>query len=464
MTSASRTTLTTAVLAMLLALAAPATGASLPAAPRAVVSGETWSATSVAPVVRAALGAKLTGGKKGVAITRLPTKGKSTGRFAEPGAVAIDGKGRVVVAGSDWNYLVVLRYRANGTLDKSFGTKGIVRLRLSKTEISASDVAFDRKGRVVIAATSDAYSQNPRARVVRFTAKGKLDKKFAKKGVYSKKNAKANALLVDPKGRVVLVGRSTKPSGAWITRLTAKGKVHKSFGTKGSVRITKYGDEENERIGTGATDVLLDAQGRIVVHLMVFRGIASGQEFGLARLTPTGGIDTSFYGAGWHTQLYVSPKGSHLNVSADGLAQANDGGFVAAGGADGGFALYAYDPDGTPQGQVAATKVSKMLDESAVAVAVDPKGRIVSAGSATQRLGITRHSSSFALDRKFAASGVVHRKVPGFSEVRVVDMTTDAKGRVVVAALGYPKKFSAKQAILVFRYTAKGKPHAAWAH
>ncbi len=459
-TITSRATWTAAVIAMLLALVPSGAAVAVPSV--ASSGGETWSATAVAPAVRAALGAPVTGGKKGVAITRLPKQGKSTGEYVEPGAVAVDAKGRVVVAASDWNYLVVLRYRANGKLDKSFGTKGIVRLRLGKSDVAANDVTFDRKGRVVVAATSNAYAHNPKARVVRFTAKGKVDKKFAKKGVFTKKNAKAGGLAVDTKGRIVLAGRSTKPSGAWITRLTAKGKVQKSFGMKGTVRFNKYGAEENSRVGTGATDVLLDEQGRIVVHLGVFLGIARGNEYGLARLTPTGAFDTSFYGGGWHTSRYVSPEGSHVNVSAAGLARSRDGGFVAAGGADGGFALYAYGPDGTPEGQVAATKVSKKLDERAVAVAVDHQGRIISAGSATQRLGITRHTRTFGADTKFNARGIVHRKVPGFSEVRVSDVTTDAKGRVVVTAIGYPKKSSTKRAILVFRYTAKGKPHAAW--
>jgi len=443
------------------ALAVPLGAAPAAAAPLAPPALGAASPVRLASAVAAAQRPPVTGGRKGLVETRLAAKGRSTGEFLESGAVTTDAQGRVIVAGSDWNFLVVMRYRKNGKPDRSFGTQGVVRVRLGKAEVVANEVVVDAKGRVVVAAASNAYAHDPRARVVRLTKKGKLDRKFAKKGVFSTKNATARGLAVDGK-KIVVVGRSTTPSGAWVTKLSAKGKVVKKFGTKGVVRLSKYGDEENERVGTSATDVLLDERGRIVVHLSVFLGMVSGAEFGLARLLPTGELDPEFYGGGWDTQRYIAPEGDRLDVSAAGLAALPDGGYVTAGGMDGEFTLYRYGADGEPLGRAAMRSVSEHLDERAVAVAIDPKGRIVSAGTGTQRLGLTRYSARFEPTPGFGAGGAVLRRVPGYREVRVADLTIDPRGRLVVAATGHPKKFSKKRAVLVFRYTAKGTPHAAW--
>jgi uncharacterized delta-60 repeat protein len=100
---------------------------------------------------------------------------------ARSAEIAVDQKGRVVVAAADSNAdLDVFRFLSNGELDPGFGTEG--RVTLAGTgELSLSDLAIAPDGDLVLSASmrsSFAYSSDVMAVAFRLTAVGAPDPEF----------------------------------------------------------------------------------------------------------------------------------------------------------------------------------------------------------------------------------------------------------------------------------------------
>jgi uncharacterized delta-60 repeat protein len=88
------------------------------------------------------------GGRVVTALKAGPSPGQDRGR-----AVAIDGSGRILVAGSTTTVkdqdALLLRYTANGALDTSFGDQGVVAPKLVGSE-EARDIRLMADGRIVL--------------------------------------------------------------------------------------------------------------------------------------------------------------------------------------------------------------------------------------------------------------------------------------------------------------------------
>lgn len=265
----------------------------------------------------------------------------------------------MLVAGSDGSHVFVVRYRANGKIDRSFAKKGIFRKRIWRSEASVASIVTDR---VVVAG---AYGRNrtdgsARMFVMRLTKKGKLHKKFGKAGVYRRAHSVANDLLLAG-SKVVVAGRQLKPSGALVLRLNARGRIDRAFGHGGATRFSSYGSQETAVVGTSARAVALDPAGRVVLNVGVFRGIGQPDENGLARLRSDGRLDPTFHNGGFQTRVTYGPDGRSARTA--GLVVNRDGSMVTAGGVDGRFLLMGYDRDGAPRDIESLARLAKAADD-----------------------------------------------------------------------------------------------------
>lgn len=136
---------------------------------------------------------------------------------------------------------------------------------------------------------------------------------------------------------IVVAGQVQTASGATeigVARYTPAGRQDPRFGKGGLVETAFPG-------GASAAAVVVDPQGRIVV------AGSTGNDFALARYTPTGRLDGSFGSSGRVTTAFPG-----LQASGQALVLLPGGGIVVAGGAersDGtreGFALVRYDSRG----------------------------------------------------------------------------------------------------------------------
>jgi len=201
------------------------------------------------------------------------------------------------------------------------------------------------------------------------------------------------------------------------------------------------------RAGVGRTDfggadqalaVALQPDGRIVAAGSTFSG--DGEEFALARYTADGDLDPGFGRGGMVT------TGFRGQDAAQAVAVEPDGRIVAAGTAQGSglgtgagdFALARYDADGAPDPTfgTAGTVTTDVGGADAVdAIAVQPDGRIVAVGSTLGPGGgdfaLARYDADGSLDPGFGSGGIVTTDLGGEDQALAAALMPD--GRIVVA-------------------------------
>jgi uncharacterized delta-60 repeat protein len=111
---------------------------------------------------------------------RTPAVGDGLGADAlhtGPSGTLIVG-GTVLSAGGSQQALI-MRLRADGTLDKRFGTRGFAGIARARRDLRVTGVARDSAGRILVAGTARA----PYSLVARLRPSGKRDARFGRRGV-----------------------------------------------------------------------------------------------------------------------------------------------------------------------------------------------------------------------------------------------------------------------------------------
>jgi uncharacterized delta-60 repeat protein/uncharacterized repeat protein (TIGR01451 family) len=179
-------------------------------------------------------------------------------------AVAIDGSGRILVAsnssvvgGSD---IFVSRFNPSGALDGTFGAGGIATIDLGGKE-QAFALAIDGTGRIIVAGSS---GQNSTADflVARLTDAGALDASFNATGtnVVSVTNGADIAYGVDLTSDGAIVAGGSAGGNTGVIKLLDNGTLDTSFGAAGVVDL----DQITQALDAGF-DLLVDAEDRILV-------------------------------------------------------------------------------------------------------------------------------------------------------------------------------------------------------
>lgn len=184
-----------------------------------------------------------------------PTFG-SGGRFDAPvllvfslfSSIRLQPDGKLVLSGSTadlstFAFLgIMLRLNANGQLDFTFGSAGVVRLSTLASRLNfIADMARASDGKWVIAGTS--FPQFDTLRVARLNANGSLDNTFGISGVSSLLPANLLGALpskcrIQPDGRIVTLATAiidSTESGYLLVRMNANGQLDTTFGSGGVV-------------------------------------------------------------------------------------------------------------------------------------------------------------------------------------------------------------------------------------
>src|SRR5262249_2699825 len=212
-----------------------------------------------------------------------------------------------------------------------FGVAGRTTAAVGSTDADGRAVAVQADGRILVAGYAKGATDMDFA-LVRFTADGSIDPSFASGGRVltpvgsSADAALAIALLAD--GRILLGGWSdTGPrDGFALARYQADGSPDPSFGPTGSGTSTAT-------VGFGAARanaMPLQADGRVVMAGLASNGLNA--DFAIARFDGSGILDTSFDGDG----KLLTPVGSQ-DDSALALSVQPDGRILAAGMHGSGF-------------------------------------------------------------------------------------------------------------------------------
>jgi uncharacterized delta-60 repeat protein len=320
----------------------------------------------------------------GVVTTTLPG---TDGSSASDLLVQPDGK--VVVVGSgttpDGNDFALVRYNANGSLDRSFGTGGQVQTPFPGTGgATAMSAALEPDGKIVVA--GDAFpaggSSGIGVALARYNADGALDPSFGDHGlVVAPLGDYVTGVALDGQGRILIWGQGPQAYTS-LVRFEADGQLDPTFGVGGLAGSDLY----ESPVGSSPRSVAVEPDGRIVVAGSIYSVASGGYEFAVERFNTDGTPDPTFGRAGIAT---ADPGG--VNNGANGLALQPDGKIVVFGSTFAGlanpnfnpiFGLARFDSHGRIDAGFGTRGIT--VDPSSVGspigIAIEPDGKIVLAG------------------------------------------------------------------------------------
>ena len=252
--------------------------------------------------------------------TSFGTGGKVTTPFGygygDAFALVLQPDGKLVAAGESFatetgsNYEFALaRFNADGSLDTSFGTGGKVTTAFGSDNAGAFALVLQPDGKLV--AAGDTRTEFALAR---FNADGSLDPSFGGDGRVTTALFAAYALVLQPDGKLVAAGGS--PDGLALTRYNPDGSLDISFNGTGKV-TTKI------RSNANADALVLQPDGKLVAAGAAVQGSNQqdrlSADFTLVRYKPNGSLDASFGKGGKLTTAFrcVVPnlKGMKLPVA-----------------------------------------------------------------------------------------------------------------------------------------------------
>ena len=253
--------------------------------------------------------------------TTAPTV--STAVSLPDGGLLLGGGETDPAAGTEELWLA--RFKADGSLDKSFGKHGVVLISLNKNDpnqsVAVQAMAVQPDGKIVAAVSSDS---NPGFNLVRLSRSGLLDRSFGSHGIavtppFGAATDTAVQVVVQSDGTILLGGTAapvnaanqSQNTGFVLARYKSNGSLDPTFGTAGE-EVTSFPD------GGTLQSLNVSPSGQIVAA-----GLGLGS-FDLAHYDAEGHLDPSF-GTGGKVSTPVP------NVTGGGISVQPDGKFVVSG-------------------------------------------------------------------------------------------------------------------------------------
>ena len=248
---------------------------------------------------------------------------------AEIFAVAIQSDGKIIAAGystEDFDIgtdFTIVRYNADGTLDNSFGTGGIVVTDISISEDQIYSIAIQSDGKILATGPTRNFADNVTSfGIARYNSDGSLDGSFGSGGIVTTSISGSRddpyKVLITSGNKFIVAGRSVpngSPNTVAIAKYNSDGSLDNSFGNAGIVSAID---------DFGPVTAALQSDGKIVVASSIDDN--GTMDFALARFNADGTIDNSFGTGG-----VVSTNTSDLFGEIISLTIQSDGKIIAAG-------------------------------------------------------------------------------------------------------------------------------------
>lgn len=354
-------------------------------------------------------------------------------------AVQIQGNGRIVVAGSAKGSFALARYLSNGSLDASFGDGGTVTTKFHGGS-QVHGIAIQENGRIVAAGEAWLPAHvvpvdlTRHFALARYKANGSLDESFGDGGKVAtafmgdptlEPDSAAMDVAIDAEGRAVAVGRASEwqedigppelISRFAVARYLPDGSLDPWFGIDGRV-TTEFDDESDDH----ARALAIQDDGKLVAagvtNNPAFFGPADN--FGLVRYLPDGTVDFGFGSGGRVTTSFGGAD------RAEALAIQPNGRIIAAGHRRGigesRFALARYlgGVDTTPSGLGLTAPPRRERPWELTATLRDPDTRDPVLGAAIRFLVDGRVVAEAETDRTGTATAPTPRNLSPRSLVR----------------------------------------------
>jgi uncharacterized delta-60 repeat protein len=331
---------------------------------------------------------------------------------------------------------------ADGDLDPAFGSGGKVTTDFSNRSNGANAIALQSDGKILAAGSVLSAQGPPDIAVARYNTDGSLDASFGAGGRVTTDFAgladSATAIAVQPDGKILVAGAANQMATSFdfaLVRYNSNGSLDATFGSGGKVTTDFNGGLD------GATSIGLQTNGKIV---LAGSATAGDPHTALARYNTNGTLDTTF---GDLSTGKVVTNMNNTRDFANALAIQSDGKIVVGGSTlvpMFGFVMFSMSRY-TSGGSLDSTfgsggKVTTQVvfgdgeDDQIFALAIQIDGRIIAAGQANfgQDFGMVRYLANGAVDTSFGTNGIVTTDFNGTTD-RAIGMALQIDGKIVLA-------------------------------
>ena len=196
--------------------------------------------------------------------------------------------GGVLAGGGSGTVAFIAALEPSGALNPSFGSDAgfITETEPSRSRTEAHAIAIDDKGRMLVAGATDAdrVTYGPEAAVFRYLPNGAIDQSFGEGAGYVRVPGEADQIAVEPDGSSYVLSGRFLPA---VTSLTPSGQIDRHFGEEGTVSLPArlrgmLVEPESIAVLPGG-DVVVAAS-----------GAGADSRIAIFRLRPDGSLDRSF--------------------------------------------------------------------------------------------------------------------------------------------------------------------------
>nr|WP_321455483.1 DUF4347 domain-containing protein [uncultured Cohaesibacter sp.] len=251
-----------------------------------------------------------------------------------------DGKilatGDVAVGGV--NSIYITRHNEDGSLDTSFGGSGIVSLDIDVYDEFVTTMLLQSDGKIIVGGYNDTYASMDFA-LIRLNSDGSYDSGFDGDGIWTNYDVSSDqisyATALDASDRILIAG-TTNTAGnldSFVMRVNSDGSLDTSFGSFGSVTLALGSSDEK------ITQIRELSDGKILLAGFAYNG--ADNDLLLVRLNADGSLDARFGSSGY---LITDLGGSDDRINA--LAILDTGEIVVGGKSDSDGFLARFDSDG----------------------------------------------------------------------------------------------------------------------
>jgi uncharacterized delta-60 repeat protein len=355
------------------------------------------------------------------------------------------------------NFSPVRVQAAAGDLDPTFGTGGKVTTNYIGYGDSASAVAIQKDGKIIVGGTAGRTSDFGDFGLVRYNPDGSLDLSFGVNGkvrtpfeIY----AAIEVIAIQEDGKIVAGGDAyIEENDFALARYNADGNLDLTFGTDGKI-VMDFFDETDHLDG-----LAIQPDGKLLVTGSVSKMDNFAQiytEAAIVRYNSNGTLDSSFGNAGKVVTNFLGRLGGFGD-----FVLLPDGKILTASGTNGigGYDLFRFNADGSYDnsfGNGGRVETYGLIGVAAIKLQSDGKIIIASsmpAGSpATIQFAIERRNADGTLDMTFGTNGRTLTEFNDAAFIFEMKITRDDK----ILAVGENLSFNITFALA--RYNANGTP------
>jgi uncharacterized delta-60 repeat protein len=351
-------------------------------------------------------------------------------------ALAVQPDGHIVSvgsSGSEVSYLALSRYLADGRLDPTFGSGGIV---ASLSYVEPIAVTLQPDGKILLVGYDYAASVGV---LSRYASDGSLDQSFGSAGTVSLDFFPTRG-IVQADRKIVVTGSTYDSAADFVAaRVTATGQPDRSWGGTGEVITDLGGSDYSSGAAIQRDDKLLVGGDS---------GSAISPRFAMVRYLQDGSLDPTF-GRGGVAVSSVAGYANDLVLQGDGKVVM--GGSTAGNASD--FLVARFQRDGSVDTSFGTGGEARAHFSSSIsfgkAVGLEPDGKIVLAGQVVypvETFGVARFLAGGGLDPTFGDAGKVRTRFTALGAIALAT-TVQPDGDILAGGEAWVKPYNSRFAL-----------------